>query len=157
VLSIAPEPSPPYRLFAHTETGAGQGLHLSEDHGDTWRQADAPLIGEMIEQILFALDDPAVLYSGAHEGLSRSPDGAQSWARASDPLGQVPVYSLDAVKAGERVILYVGTTGGAVEDIDPQLHRISANQTLISAGVYRYTTRRIKRLYLPLVLRAFAP
>jgi hypothetical protein len=161
VLSIATEPAPPYRVFAHTETAFGEGLYVSEDHGDSWEQAESSLTGIQIEQILFAPNDPPVLYAGTHEGLLRSTDGAKSWSWASGALGQVPIYSLDAVKVDDRVILYVGTTGGRVEETGSQaLNPVALGATtegkLVSAGVYRYTTRRARKVYLPLVLRSYA-
>lgn len=158
VLSIAVEPSSPYRVFVSTETGFGEGLYLSEDHGVSWRQANSPMVGYNIEQIIFAPSDPPVLYAGAHQGLFRSTDGAQSWKQAAGVLGQVPVYSLHAVETGYRMILYVGTTGGHVEGTAAQaLGVMNDGGTLVNAGVYRYTTRRIWELYLPLVFRAYVP
>jgi photosystem II stability/assembly factor-like uncharacterized protein len=156
VLSIAAEPAPPYRIFAHTETAFGEGLYVSEDHGDSWEQADAPLIGVQIEQIHFAPTDPPVLYAAAHEGLFRSTDGARSWTRAAGALGQVPIYSLDAVRSDDRVILYAGTTGGRVADTRTPARAAATGGTLIDAGVYRYTTRNL-HVYLPLVLRSYGP
>ena len=158
VLSIAVEPGPPYRVFVITEGGLREGLYLSEDHGVSWRQADSPMLGFNIEQIIFAPSDPPVLYAGAHQGLFRSTDGAQSWKQAAGVLGQVLVYSLDAVKTDGRVILYAGTTGGYVESTSAQgLSVANDGGTLVNAGVYRYTTPRARKVYLPLVLKAHVP
>jgi len=154
VLSIAVEPSSPYRVFVNTEPGFGEGLYLSEDHGVSWRQADSPLIGVNIEQIIFAPSDPPVLYVGAHQGLYRSTDGAQSWQPAAGELGQIPVYSLAAVAATDRVILYAGTSGGVVESNAAQAWSgANTGGTLVTAGVYRYTTLRRWGVYLPLIVR----
>jgi hypothetical protein len=162
VLSIAVEPGPPYRVFVITEGGLGAGLYLSEDHGVSWRQADSPMLGFNTEQIIFAPSDPPVLYAGAHQGLFRSTDGAQSWKQAAGVLGQVPVYSLAAAKAEGRVILYVGTTGGYVEgrtDLTG-FRNLSGltNGVLVPAGVYRWGSRLLnQRVYLPLILKGYAP
>jgi photosystem II stability/assembly factor-like uncharacterized protein len=162
VLSIAVEPGPPYRVFVITEGGLGAGLYLSEDHGVSWRQADSPMLGFNTEQIIFAPSDPPVLYAGAHQGLFRSTDGAQSWKQAAGVLGQVPVYSLAAAKAEGRVILYVGTTGGYVEGSTDLtgFRNLSGltNGVLVPAGVYRWGSRLLnQRVYLPLILKGYAP
>jgi hypothetical protein len=34
---------------------------------------------------------------------------------------------------------------------------ITEDETLVNAGVYRYTTRQARKVYLPLVLRSYAP
>lgn len=135
-------------------------LYVSSDGGATW----APTAfggGHNVHDILFAPmvapGGPPVLYDAAIQGLYRSTDGAQSWQRAAGVLGQVPVYALAVVTATDRVILYAGTTGGYVESGAAQaLNAASDSGTLVSAGVYRYTTRRLTRhVYLPLVLRAY--
>ena len=60
--------------------------------------------------------------------------------------------------ATDRVILYAGTTGGYVESGAAQVLSAADNGgTLVNAGMYRYTTRRTFDLYLPLVLKAYAP
>ena len=158
VLSIAVEPSSPYRVFVATETGFGRGIYFSEDHGLNWQQAAAPLVGINIEDILFASEQPAVLYAGTLQGLFRSTDGAQSWEQAAGALGQVEIHSLATVTATDRVILYAGTTGGYVESGAAQALGLANNDgTLVNAGVYRYTTRRTWQMYLPRVLRANIP
>jgi len=113
VLSIAAEPGPPYRVFVNSEPGLGEGLYLSEDHGVSWRQADSPMVGFNIEQILFAPGvapgDSSVLYAAALQGLFRSTGGVQPWSRAAGALGRVPIFSLAVVTATDRVILYRGS------------------------------------------------
>jgi len=157
VLSIAVEPSPPYRVFVSTDVGFGDGLYLSEDHGSSWRQADSPLIGEQVGQILFAPDDPPVLYASSLEGLFRSMDGAQSWQRPAGVLGYVPIATLDAVGIDDRVVLYVSTVGGYVGSGAAQvLSQANDGSTPVKAGVYRYTTRLLWELYLPLVFKAYS-
>ena len=158
VLSIAVEPISPYRVFVATEAAIGEGIYLSEDHGLNWQQAAAPLVGINIEDILYTSGQPAILYAGTLQGLFRSTDGAQSWEQAAGALGQVPVHSLATMTATDRVILYAGTTGGFVESGGAQELSLTNNDdTLINAGVYRYTTRRTWQMYLPRVLRAYLP
>jgi len=154
VRSIAAEPSPPYRVFASTEA---DGLYVSEDHGLWWAKADASPEGFVINQILCTDDKPSLLYLATSDGLWRSRDGAQTWAgweRAAGSLGHVPVYSLAQVATDDRIILYAGTTGGYVESTEA-LALASNGDTLVNAGVYRYTTRRNPRFCLPLVLKRY--
>jgi photosystem II stability/assembly factor-like uncharacterized protein len=153
VSSIAVEPFAPYRVFVRNE-GPERGLYVSEDHGMSWTEAPSPLGHLIVEQILCTEDQPSVLYAATNEGLLRSSDGGQSWSHAAGVLGQVPVYSLAIVRDGERVILYAGTTGGFVEDSAAgPFSQVNAEGTLVSAGVYRYTTLRRWWVYLPLVVR----
>ena len=153
VWSIAVEPRAPYRVFAMTFS---DGLYLSEDHGLTWTQGAPWLVSE---EILYTDEAPPALYAAwGGGGLLRSTDGGQSWQRAAGTLGHVPIYSLATVTATDRVILYAGTTGGYVESGAAQVLSAADNGgTLVNAGMYRYTTRRTFDLYLPLVLKAYAP
>lgn len=142
VTDLAVEQSAPYRVFAWTDIPTG--LYVSEDHGESWVQADEPLSGFQVEEILCTEEDPSWLYAAVSQawngpGLYRSSDGARSWERAGGALGQVPVYSLDTVTATDRVFLYAGTTGGAI----PVANRSLASRTaeeLVNAGVYRHTS-----------------
>jgi len=148
--SIAVEPSSPYRVFVL----GGDGVYVSNDHGESWTTGNV-WRGD-IEQILCTHDDPPVLYFATGIGLLRSTDGAQSWERAAGTLGYVPIYSMATVTATDRVILYVGTTGGYVEGgVAQALDFANNGGTLVNAGVYRYTSRRGLRVYLPLV--AYGP
>jgi photosystem II stability/assembly factor-like uncharacterized protein len=165
VESIAVEQGSPYRVFVWT--GPPTGIHVSEDHGETWAQAGFPLPGFFVEQILCSQSNPSVLYAAvsAHAwsgpGLYRSTDGSQTWSgwdRAAGSLGYVPVYALAEVTATDRVILYAGTTGGYVENGAAQVLNLANDDgALVNAGVYRYTTRRTWELYLPLVFKTYTP
>lgn len=143
--SIAVEPVSPYRVFIWT--GPGAGIYVSADHGTTWSQAVAPLQGRNVEQLLFVAGDPPILYAATTSGLMRSGSGAHDWGVAVGVLGQVPVYSLAAVREGEREIVYVGTTGGTVEA--GALSLTGDGSTLVNAGIYRQTTLRPEPEALP--------
>jgi hypothetical protein len=148
VWSIAVEPVAPYRVFAMSEAG---GLYVSANQGVTWTQAAGWLVSE---EILCTEEIPPALYAATGGGLLRSTDGGQTWSAAAGLLGQVPVYSLATLREGERVILYVGTTGGQVEGGGPEaLNQVFAESNLVNAGVYRYTTLRRWWVDLPLVVR----
>jgi hypothetical protein len=74
----------------------------------------------------------------------------------------VPVYSLAEAVTDDRTVLYVGTTGGYVQNPQSE-YLIQAggyvqnrqSEHLIQAGVYRYTTiiPDETKIYLPLILR----
>jgi len=131
-------------------------LYVSDDGGEKWTPTGYGG-GHNVADILFAPGDPPVLYDGASQGLYRSMDGAQSWQPAAGVMGQVPVYALAVVTATDRVILYAGTTGGYVGSGAAQvLSQANDGGTLVNAGVYRYTTRRMWQLYLPLVFKAYS-
>jgi hypothetical protein len=157
-LDIAVEPGT-HRVFV--TINGGLPLYVSADGGATWTPT-ASGGGHNVNEILFVPSvipgNPPVLYDAAMQGLYRSTDGAQSWQQAAGELGQVPVYSLAAVTATDRVILYAGTTGGYIESGGAQELSLTNNDsTLVNAGVYRYTTRRTWQMYLPRVLRAYIP
>ena len=120
-------------------------------HGLTWAQATPWLVSE---EILCTDDTPPVLYAATGGGLLRSANHARSWSPAPDVLGQVPVYSLATVRDDKRVIIYAGTTGGLVMTSTVHtLGQAASSGTLVNAGIYRYTSLRRWRVYLPLVVR----
>jgi photosystem II stability/assembly factor-like uncharacterized protein len=142
--SIAVEPSPPYRVFVL----ANMRVYVSEDRGLTWTQT--AIHHGAIYSLLSSHDTPAsILYLATGLGLRRSTDGGDSWGSAAGILGQVPVYSLAEAVTSDRTVLYAGTTGGEAQAAAAS----RASSDLISAGVYRLTTRRASQVYLPLVLR----
>jgi hypothetical protein len=151
---IAVEPGT-HRVFASHRL---LPLYVSDDGGATWAPTGFGG-GHNVHDILFVPGitpgAPWVLYDAAAQGLYRSTDGAQSWSRAAGALGYVPIYSVAVVTATDRVILYAGTTGGYVQD--ETAHMLSAagsDGLLVSAGVYRQTTRLLtERVYLPVLLR----
>jgi len=54
----------------------------------------------------------------------------------------------------DRVIVYVGTSGGIVSGGATQAHSRASGETLVSAGVYRQTTRLLnQRVFLSIVLK----
>ena len=154
IRSIAAEPAPHSRVFVGISSRSADEhcLYFSEDQGESWEKPDAPL-NHGLDVLLFAPGDPPVLYAATPE-LLHSSDGAHSWTRAAGVLGQVPIYALAAVEAEGRVVLYAGTTGGYVEGgAAGASSQVNAEGTLVNAGVYRYTTLRSWRVYLPLIVR----
>jgi len=129
-------------------------LCFSDDYGKTWHPT-----GEehpaYITDFTFGSGDPPVIYAHSDGGLLKSEDRGKTWSKAAGTLERVPIYALTTAQAEERDILYAATTGGYVEDAGAQALRPAATaDTLANPGVYRYTTRRARQLYLPLVLKA---
>ena len=160
--SIAVEQEPPYRVFVLTGYQSRQ-LYVSANHGLTWTRVISSWKVPNAAGIAFAGTDPAALYAtGAQEGLLRSTDGGETWEPAAGILGQVPVYSLATVTDTDRTIIYAGTTGGRVEETSEQalgglVLGEAARETIVSAGIYRYTSRRLTSIYLPVLLRSDGP
>jgi photosystem II stability/assembly factor-like uncharacterized protein len=153
VESVAVEPDAPYRVVVRTGW-PDVAVYVSDDHGaaGSWTKGGFGGDGDL----LFTHDALSTLYGTSTSGLFRSTDTGQSWEHASGMLGQVPVYSLATVTDTERVFLYAGTTGGRVQATGLQAQGIAAEETLVNAGVYRYTSRSLQ-VYLPVVLSSYGP
>ncbi|MBN2149217.1 MAG: IPT/TIG domain-containing protein [Anaerolineales bacterium] len=141
--NLVVEPLYPYRLLA-------PGGYISSDHGDTWQEFQVSGILGITRQYMFTPEEHPVLYGASIFGLVRSFDLGHTWSRMPGPLGYANIISMDAQAADDRVILYVGTTGGAVEV--PTLLNAQTPSPMITAGVYRYTMRSYQ-LYLPIISR----
>jgi photosystem II stability/assembly factor-like uncharacterized protein len=154
VESVAVEPNAPYRVVVRTGW-PDMAVYVSAEHGaaGSWTKGGFGGDGDL----LFTQDAASTLYgTSTTSGLFRSTDTGQSWEHASGMLGQVPVYSLATVTDTERVFLYAGTTGGRVQATGLQAQGIAAEETLVNAGVYRYTSRSLQ-VYLPVVLSSYGP
>jgi photosystem II stability/assembly factor-like uncharacterized protein len=153
LLDIQVEPGT-HRVFV--TINAGLPLYVSDDGGATWTPTVSAGGGGNVNEILFVPSvtpgNPPVLYNAAMQGLYRSTDGAQSWQPVEGALGQVPVFSLAAVAAEDRIILYAGTTGGVISLANTAGALNQNNTILINAGVYRYTMLNY-RLFLPVIAR----
>jgi hypothetical protein len=55
----------------------------------------------------------------------------------------------------DRVIIYIGTSGGIVSGTT-QAKSQASGETLVNSGVYRQTTRLLnQRVYLPVILKGY--
>jgi len=108
---------------------------------------------------LFLEGSPSVLYIGASAGIFQSMDAGQTWQRAAGALGQSHIYALAGLATPDRHIVYAATVGGAVDISAIQTGSLAqSNETLVNAGVYRYTTGYSRhRVYLPLLFKASGP
>jgi len=70
-------------------------------------------------------------------------------------LAHSNIGSMAVATTTDRVIIYVGTSGGMVSGA-AQMESQATSDTLVSAGVYRYTTRLLnQRVYLPVILKGY--
>jgi photosystem II stability/assembly factor-like uncharacterized protein len=159
--NVAVEPRPPHRIFVLTGWQSSH-LYVGEDPGRIWTEVVAPPDPANVYQLLFTdAEPPFLLAAGRQQGLARLNIAEEpwQWTRAPGALGQIPVYSLVTVADTDRVFLYAGTTGGRVDTtatgaLGATASNAAAEESLINAGIYRYTTRRARKLYIPLVLRS---
>jgi len=122
--------------------------------GSTWTGANSPVPpGGVVQHLVFASGE-SVLYAGTTYGLYRTWDGAQSWEQMPGVLGTANVHALAIVTATGRMIVYAATSGGMVSGGAAQAQSLASGETLVSAGVYRYTTRPLnRRVYLPVIFK----
>lgn len=159
VIAIELEPDT-HRLYISNhpvceEGGQTSALCFSDDYGKTWEPTGAGP-GD-INGFTFAPGSPPIIYARTTRGLLQSMDRGKTWSEAAGSLGHVPIYAVAAAEDEDRTILYAATTGGYVGDSAAQAMRlITEDETLVNAGVYRYTTRQARKVYLPLVLRSYA-
>lgn len=155
ILAVAVHPTN-HKVFVST-IGAGQAIYVSDDGGQTWSHlAEQPTTGPVWE-LLYTHDPTPILYAGGMEaGLHYSTDEGLSWTRAPGMPGAANVPSLASAVGSGRVVLYVGTSGGAVT-LAAGLgwpDRLNAATILLGAGVYRQTrVLPTHWVYLPLVRR----
>jgi photosystem II stability/assembly factor-like uncharacterized protein len=164
IASIAPHPDASrtvyVRLYSTAATPNPEAeLYVSRNAGTTWVQlGDVEQSGGLWFVPPQPGKPPYVLYTvSAVDGLYRSYDGGQNWL----PVKGVPrPYVLAAGSDNERVVVYVGSLGGVVSAGGPVAlasQAIPGRGNVMGGGVYRLTTRLTPPLYLPLVVKAYAP
>jgi len=150
IYSLAAESGTPYRIYAATQYDE-QHVYRSDDGGATWMEVTSPPSNISQQGLVVMPGWPQVLYAATWAGLYRSDDGAQSWQRVDGQLGWVPIFSLAAATEGQRAILYVGTGGGIANFSATQRTFAASEDTLVNAGVYRFTQLISRYVYLPFV------
>lgn len=70
------DPSNPDRLFINNYAG---GNFLSEDGGQTWRNASQGYSGAQVRSVTVDRDNPALVYAAGRSGPWRSDDGGTTW------------------------------------------------------------------------------
>jgi photosystem II stability/assembly factor-like uncharacterized protein len=163
--SVAAHPDVPGSVFVKCDRApiADPTLFVSQDAGETW-EALPPC--DDCGSLLFVPPErrkpPYTLYAGPNRtnGLFRSTDGGYTWEQVED-VPATDIYSLAAGSDDERVVVYVGISGGVVS---PQSQAAAASDVIpgrgsvMGGGVYRMTTRLLnQRVYLPLIFKGYAP
>jgi hypothetical protein len=71
------------RLFASVQFGAGRGVYLSTDLGNTWSLRNGALLEPEVQSLAVATDwsERSHLYAGAFDGVYHSSDEGASWER----------------------------------------------------------------------------
>src|SRR5262249_14602235 len=96
----------PHRLYVGT---IGEGLFRSIDGGQSFvRACDGMFVECHVRALAVHPHDPRVLYLGGEEGLFRSGDGADNWARVESPLSGLQIWSILLMPHDPNVVL-VGT------------------------------------------------
>jgi photosystem II stability/assembly factor-like uncharacterized protein len=165
ITSVATHPDIPNTVYTRSEEPPHwkPTLYVSRDAGENWEELPAC---DECGGLLFAPPErekpPYTLYAGpgSPHGLFRSMDGGYTWEQVVD-VPTTDIYSLAAGSDDERVVLYVGITGGVVS---PQSQALTASDVIpdqdeiMPGGVYRLTTRLpTDWVYLPLLLGGYTP
>jgi photosystem II stability/assembly factor-like uncharacterized protein len=130
-------------------------IMISTDGGNTWTPlTNQPTTGP-VWALRFALTTPPALYAGTmSDGLWRTTDNGRTWSVASG-LSQGNVRSLVTATDGERAIVYVGISNGALTDSASygiNEDRVTSDTTLLGSGVFRLSTSLLhQRVYLPFI------
>jgi len=99
----------------------GSGLWRSPDGGDSWQRVRDGLTGESrVYGLTVHPAEPRIVFAGAEDGIYRSRDGGQSFARLDSPMNATEVWKIaidptdpDIIFAGTRpAALYRSTDGG---------------------------------------------
>src|SRR5947209_7922374 len=92
-----------HRLYVGT---IGEGLFRSLDGGATFARACNGMFVEChVRALAVHPRDPRTLYLGTEQGLFRSTDGADNWARVESPLNGLQLWSVLLLPHDPDVIL----------------------------------------------------
>jgi photosystem II stability/assembly factor-like uncharacterized protein len=150
VTAIAVDENTPQTIYAM----ATRHVYVSHNAGQTWALASTELNGTA--NLVFVPTTPSTLYAYGTEGMLRSTDSGLHWSRAAGALGYTNIGSMAVATTTDRVVIYIGTSGGTVSGGAAQLESVASGETLVNAGVYRYTTRLLnQRVYLPVILKGY--
>jgi photosystem II stability/assembly factor-like uncharacterized protein len=93
----------PHRLYVGT---IGEGLYRSTDGGATFvRACDGMFVECHVRALAVHPRQPHTLYLGTEQGLFRSTDGADNWARVESPLNGLQIWSVLLLPSDPNVIV----------------------------------------------------
>lgn len=133
--ALAVHPDDSNILLAGVWSGAntGQGIYRSIDGGDSWVQTNSN--GLRVTEIVYDSNTPSIVYAATLEGLLVSFNEGILWQAYPGPMGQLPITALSISEGEEKVLLYVGTVGGRIVDLESaDLKYFEEN--VLDAGVY---------------------
>jgi photosystem II stability/assembly factor-like uncharacterized protein len=139
------------------EDTPNQSVFYSEDDGLTWTML-TDSNGERVYtgpvwDIGFAPTGPRAFYMATFAGLFRSLDGGHTITPVAGLPGQANAQSLAFGSDGDRLVIYVGSTGGYTTAGNASINSVQIPQAgLMGAGIYRSNTM-FHYLYLPSVSR----
>ena len=153
-ISVAP-PNRSLEATGDAARFAGDGTDLfsweirvfSTDAGTSWTPIEKPYSDWGIRTLRFAPSNPATLYAGTEgSGLYRTSDNGMTWEQVAAVPANGTFNAIAAGSIGERVMVYVGSSGGVVvpssQDrsviLDADKNLIDSNE-LKGGGVYRLT------------------
>jgi photosystem II stability/assembly factor-like uncharacterized protein len=138
IVSAALDPTDTNVLYA----GTSGGVYKTVDGGQTWHEANNGLVrlepGTALSMGVNALVmDPVkttTLYAGTTRGAFKTTDGAMSWTKIQDGMGERYVASLLIHPATNRT-LFAGTQSGVYQSTDGGEHWTALNNGLTNLSI----------------------
>ena len=92
----------------------GTGAWLSPDGGDTWKRVQQGLWSESrVYGLSVHPKEPRTIFAGADDGIYKSSDGGQSFARLDSPMNSREVWKI-AIDPANPDIIFAGTRPAAL-------------------------------------------
>jgi photosystem II stability/assembly factor-like uncharacterized protein len=92
----------------------GSGAWLSPDGGESWKRVQQGLWSESrIYSLTNHPKEPRTLFAGADDGVYKSSDGGQSFARLDSPMNALQVWKI-AIDPTDPDIIFAGTRPAAL-------------------------------------------
>ena len=122
IVALAVDPVSPNILYV----GTSGGVFRSFDGADHWTKANNGLVPDDAKMASMALGvnrllidpaDPDVVYAGTTQGVFKTLDKGETWARLATELGDLYVSSL-VLEPGYGQHLYMGTSQGIFQSRD---------------------------------------
>ena len=122
IVALAVDPISPNILYA----GTSGGVYRSFDGADHWTKANNGLVPDDaklasmalgVNRLLIDPADPDVVYAGTTQGVFKTLNKGETWARLAADLGGLYVSSL-VVEPGNGQHVYMGTSQGIFQSRD---------------------------------------
>ncbi len=122
IVALAVDPSRPHILYA----GTSGGVYRSVDGADHWTKVNNGLVPDDaklasmalgVNRLLIDPAEPDVVYAGTTQGVFKTLNKGEAWARLATGLGELYVSSL-VLEPGNGQHLYMGTSKGIFQSRD---------------------------------------